>query len=262
MSQPPYGNQPPDGGQPPDGANPPPGGSQSGWGQPNPAGQPGFGQPPTAAAPSYGQPQTGPEPGFDQPTQQFAQPPGKKSPLPFVILGLVVLLIAGGVGLFFVLNDDDPTPVASTTAVQPTESTADTDSSTEDTDSRTEDTDTDSPSGDEPNFADSDEFALTFVELMVDGDYDTALLALCEDGRDASDGDGFADGPALAADFFTELGATTITDGRSTDVYPNPDESDRDVVEFDLETDVGDVQLAVSVLEESGNLTICGYDTL
>jgi len=171
--------------------------------------------------------------------------------------------------LFFVLNDDDPIPIASTTAVQPTESTADTDSSTEDTDSRTEDTDsttedtdTDSPSGDEPNFADSDEFALTFVELMVDGDYDTAFLALCEDGRDASDGNGFADGPALAADFFTELGATSITDGRSTDVYPNPDESDRDVVEFDLETDVGDIQLAVSVLEESGNLTVCGYDTL
>lgn len=291
MSQPPYGNQPPYGGQPPYGSQPSPGGSQSGWGQGNPAGQPSYGQPPTGAQPSYGQPQTGAQPGFGQPTQQFGQPafgagygpppggqppygsgpggpggpygappPGKKSPLPFIILGLVVLLIAGGVGLFFVLNDDDPTPVASTTSPQTTESTTDTETPTEDTGSTTEDTDTDSPGDDQPNFTDSEEFAVTFVESMVDGDYVTAHASLCEDGRDASDGDGFADGQALADDFFEFIGATTITGGQTTDVYPDPDESDRDLVEVDLETDVGDVALVLSVLEEDSELTICGYD--
>lgn len=288
MSQPPYGNQPPYGGQPN------PGGSQSGWGQPNPAGQPGFGPPPTGATPGYGQPPTvPPQPSFGQPTQQYGQqafggggggygvppggpppyaggpgapfggpPPAKKSPLPFIIIGLVVLLIAGGVGLFFALDDDDPTPVASTSS-QPTQTSADTDTPTEDTETPTEDTDTDSPSGDDPNFAESEVVAADFMELMVNGDYDTALGTLCEDGRDPSDGDGFADGQALADDFFTEIGATTITDGQIVSVLSSGD-SDRDVVAFDLDTEVGTVGFEVQVLEEEigADLTICGYDSL
>lgn len=284
MSQPPYGNQPPYGGQPPFGGQPS-GGSQSGWGQPGPAGPSGYGQPPTGAQPGYGQPQTGAQPSFGQPTQQFGQPafggggygsppggqppygggpgspygappPSKKSPLPFIIIGLVVLLMAGGAGLFFALKDDEPTPVADPTTSQTTESTADTNAPTEDTDTPTEDTDTDSPGGDEPNFADSEDTAITFMQLMVDGEYDTARTSLCDDGKEM-----FANGQELADDFFGFIGATTITGGETTDVYADPDESDRDVVAFDLETDVGTVPLIVSILEENGTLTICGYDT-
>jgi len=287
MTQPPYGNQPPYGGQPN------PGGSQSGWGQPPPAGQPGFG-PPTGAAPSYGQPPSVAQPSFGQPTQQYGQPafggggggggygpppgepppygggpgapyggppPEKKNPLPAIIIGLVVLLIAGGVGLFFALDDGDPTPIAITSS-QPTQATTDTDTPTQDTEN-TEDTDTDSPTGDDPNFAESEVVAADFVQSMIDGDYDTALGALCEDGRDPSDGDGFADGQALADDFFTEIGATTITDGQLVSVLSSGD-TDRDVVAFDLETEVGTVGFEVQVLEEEigADLTICGYDSL
>ncbi len=286
MSQPPYGNQPPYGGQPN------PGGSQSGWGQSDPAGQPGFGPPPTGPAPSYGQPPTVAQPSFGQPTQAYGQPaygggggygpppggppsygggpgapygappPGKKNPLPFIIIGLVVLLIVGGVGLFFALDDDDPTPIA-TTSSQPAQTSADTDTTTEDTETPTEDTDTDSPSGDDPNFAESEVVAADFVQSMIGGDYDAALGALCEDGRDPSDGDGFADGQSLADDFFTEIGATTITDGQLVSVTSSGD-SDRDVVTFDLETEVGTVGFEVQVLEEEigADLTICGYDSL
>jgi hypothetical protein len=188
-------------------------------------------------------------------------PPSKKSPLPFIILGLVVLLVAGGVGLFFLLNDDDPTPVAQTTA-QTTESTEDTGDPTEDTSGPTEDTDdTDAPGGSGPNFDDSVAVADAFIELMIDGDYDTAFTTLCSDGQDPSDGDGFADGQALAADFFDALGATTVTGGRSVDIEPS--DTDRDIVTYDLETDVGTVGLEVDVFEETAgeDLTICGYDT-
>ncbi|MDQ3714573.1 MAG: hypothetical protein M3381_00740 [Actinomycetota bacterium] len=290
MTQPPYGNQPPYGGQPN------PGGSQPDWGQPNPAGQPGYG-PPTGATPDYGQSPTVAQPSFGQPTRQYGQPafgggggggggygpppggpppygggpgapfggpePAKKNPLPFIIIGLIVLLIVGGVGLFFALDDGAPTPVATTTS--PALTSEDTDTPTEDTETPTEDTDTDTdtPSGDDPNFAESEVVAADFVQLMIDGDYDTALSALCEDGRDPSDGDGFADGQALADDFFTEIGATTITDGQLVGVASSGD-SDRDVVTFDLETEVGTVGFEVQVLEEviGADLTICGYDSL
>jgi len=263
MSQPPYGNQPSYGGQ----QNP--GGSQSGWGPPNPP-----------VPPSYPPPQTGGLPSYGQPTQQFGQPTGgggygpplggqppygggpsrpygvpqppKKSPLPFIIGGLVLLLVAGGVGLFLLLNDDDPTPIATSTST----STSQTSESTEDTDSPTEDTDTGSPSGD-PNFAESEAVAVVFIELMIAGEYDTARSSLCEDGQDM-----FADGQALADDFLSFLGpgVAAITDGEATDVYADPDQPDRDLVEFDLVTNTGNEALAVSIFEESGNLTICGYD--
>jgi len=285
MSQPPYGNQPPQGGQPPYGGQPGPGGSQSGWGPtnpptpPSPTGQPGFGQQPTAAQPGYGPP-TGAQPGFGAPpTQQFGQPaaggygsppggqppygggpggpygsppPAKKSPLPFIIGGLVLLLIAGGVGLFFALKEDEPTPVAQTTT-QSTQSTEETEESSEDTEESTEDTD-DSPSGDDPNFDDSVSLADAFLELMIAGDYEAARFTLCEDGLDM-----FADGAALAADFFDTLGATSVTGGQSTAI--EPDGSDRDTVTYDLETDVGTVALDVSVFEEDGSRTVCGYST-
>jgi len=300
MSQPPYGNQPPYGGQPPFGGQPPqggqppyggqpnPGDSQAPWGQPGPGSAPGYGQPPTGNLPSYAQPTEAfaqPTPAFGQPgpggggyggppggqppygggpgSPYGAPPPSKKSPLPFIIGGLVLLLVAGGIGLYFILKDDTPTPVATPPTVQTTESTESTEDTadpTEDTESSTEDTG--SPGGDEPNFPESEDFAIEFVQLMVDGDYPTALTLLCADGQDASDGDGFADPQALADDFFLELGATTVTGGETTDVTAAPDATDRDIVTFDLETDVGTVALEVQVLDEDLDLTICGYDSL
>lgn len=217
---------------------------------------PSFGQPATSgygAPPPYG---SGPGSPYGGP------PPSKNSALPFIIGGLVLLLVAGGVALFFVLNKDDPTPVATSSTSQSTVSTPDTGSPTEDTQSPTQDSDTGSPGGDAPNFAESEDVAIAFVQLMIDGNYGAALTRLCEDGRDPSDGDGFADPQALADDFFLELGATTVTGGETTGVLPS--DIDRDVVSFDLETDIGVVSLDVQVLEEEvgADLMICGYDSV
>lgn len=289
MSQPPYGNQPPYGGQPDQ--NPPTYGQPS-YGQQDPSGsQPGWGQTPSVP-PTYAQPSTPPVPSYNEPTQQFGAPAGgyggppyggppygggpgggygtpqppKKNLLPFIIGGLVLLLVAGGVGLFLLLGGDDDTVVADPPVTAETtttsSSTEDTETSdTEDTETTdTEDTDTDTNT-DDPNFAESEDFAISFVQLMVDGDYDSAFALLCEDGQDATDGDGFADAQALGDDFYATIGATTITDGTTTSVVPA--ESDRDLVSFDLETDVGTRSIELQVFEENpGELTICGYDSL
>lgn len=152
------------------------------------------------------------------------------------------------------LDDDDSTPTVTTTSSQTTQPSADTDTPTADTE------DTDSPSGgDDPNFAESEEVATSFVELMAGGDYDTAHASLCENARDDSDGYGFADGQALADDFFAVIGATTVTDAQVVDAHAYPYFTDRDVVEFDLETDSGNVRLILLILEEDGALTICQY---
>lgn len=296
-TQPPYGSQPPYGGQPPSGSQPPYGGQPPHGGQP-PAGQPpyggqpaqggaepGWGQPPPPvpqpppAPPSYGPPPATGLPSYQQPTTTFGQPAGgpgfgappggppygggpgspygapqpKKSPVPFIVLGLVVLLIAGGLGLFLALNKDDPTPIATSITAPTTQ-----DTETADTEPPTEDTG--SPTDTEPNFPDSGAAATSFLHWMIVGDYETAHSALCEDGRDASDGDGFADGQALADDFFGFLQASSVTSSETTDVYLDPDDPDRDVVEVSLATDVGQVPLVISILEEGGDLTICGYD--
>ena len=96
MSQPPNQNLPPYDGQPK------PEGSPSGGGRPEPPARPNYPPPPSGDGPAgpYGAP-----------------PPPKKSQLPFIIGGLVLLLVAGGVGLYFLLKDDaSPTPVAKVTA--------------------------------------------------------------------------------------------------------------------------------------------------
>ncbi len=151
----------------------------------------------------------------------------------------------------------DSTPVVASTTASSTESTGESASSTEDTESSTQDTG--SP-GDDPNFPESETLAVTFVDLMAAGQYDSAHFLLCEDGRDASDGDGFADGQALADDFFGFLGATSVVDFQVTDVHVDPDDSTRDIVWMDIDTDAGSVPVDFSMLEESGTVTICGYD--
>lgn len=127
----------PQGGQP--GAGGP---SQSGWsaGGPDPTqqyGQPAPGAPQGGYQPTEYMPQA--QAGYGEPAPQWGSqpaaypgqggyggpggPPAKKSPLPWIIGGLVLLLVLGGVGLFFLLKEDDPTPIASTSSSVTTEST-------------------------------------------------------------------------------------------------------------------------------------------
>lgn len=156
-------NQPPQGGYPPSGDsgyNPqggPPGAGgqyQGGWsaGPPDPTklygqsgyeGQPGAFQPteqfPQAQggygqpAPAWGQPAGYPEQGGYGGYGGPGGPPPSKSPLPWIIGGLVLLLVLGGVGLFFLLKDDSPTPVATSTSSAASSSAASSSASEEST---------------------------------------------------------------------------------------------------------------------------------
>lgn len=158
--------------------------------------------------------------------------------LPIIIGGLVLLLVAGGVGLYFLLKDDaGPTKVADATA------------------SRTEDPGT--PGGQEPNFAESEDVASGFIQSIIDGDYQAAYGMLAANGQDM-----FPDGQALADDFFLTIGASTVTGAQTTSVTPGGGESDldvRDQVTFELDTDSGTVGFSVQVCEEDGDLKICAY---
>lgn len=162
-NQPPQGGypQPGDGGYDPQGGPPGSGGqSQGGWsaGPPDPTqlygqssyeGQPGLFQPteqfPQAQG-GYGQP----APAWGQPAGYPDQsgyggyggpPPTSKSPLPWIIGGLILLLVLGGVGLFFLLSgDDDPTPVATTSGSASSTEASTEESSEETTEESSEET--------------------------------------------------------------------------------------------------------------------------
>lgn len=269
MSQPPYGNQPP-----PYGSPPPYGGSQPGWGAPQTGGQPVYGSQPTQqfGAPAgggggFGYPPSAPPPYGSGPggPYGYGQPP-KKSPVPWIIGGLVLLLVAGGIGLFFILSgDEDPSTVASTTSVQATETTEETTEESEqseeseeseqsrETEMTTQDSEEPDSGGSGQNFPASQDIALDFVNALVGGDFVGAHSLLCAGGQAAVDPQGLAD------DFFVTLGSTTILGGGISGVAPDGVD---DVVSFDIETDVGVVFLDVLVIEESGILTICGFATV
>ncbi len=142
------------------------GSSQSGWssGNPDPTqqyGQPAYGAQPGAYQPTEQFPQA--QGGYGEPAPQWGQPggyppqggyggpggppPGKSSPLPWIIGGLVLLLVAGGVGLFFLLKDDTPTPIATTTSASTTTEATTTVETTQET---TEGTTQDSTASSEP----------------------------------------------------------------------------------------------------------------
>ena len=91
---------------------------------------------------------------------------------------------------------------------------------------------------------------------MIDADYQAAHGMLAADGQAM-----FPDGQALADDFLT-IGASTVTGTETTSVTPTVGESDldvRDLVTFDLDTDVGAVGFSVQVCEEAADLKICAY---
>lgn len=220
---------------------------------------PGFPAPPPAA-PSYAQYFV------PQPMPAWAPPsaPARPASLPWLIGGLVALLVAGGIGLVFLLQDDatglvadppmqsdpgtgngpvaDPRPVPSPP-----------------TDCLVECTDADAPSGSDPpdteaaNYTGSDDAAVGFVEAIANGDVVGAHEALCGAGKNR-----FPTPEDLVADFYATFGFTTITGARLTDIYAA--DSSADAVVFELETDAGDVVVEVYIVEEGSSLMVCGYD--
>ncbi len=236
MSYPMYGHHPPDAPTPLPYRLPPPNGQQ----QLRPRPMPTWGPPPA---------------------------PPRSSSLPWLFGGLVALLIAGGIGLGLLLQNDFTRVVAD----PPTQSIPggdDVDTGSESrqvpsppSDCLVECTDPEPPDGPDAadtgdaNYSGSDAAATGFVQAIADGDVISAHEALCGAGKNR-----FATPEELIADFYATLGFTTITGARLTDVYAA--DSSADAVVFELETDVGDLDVEVYIVEEGSSLTVCGYDTL
>lgn len=107
MAQPPYGQ--PYNPQPNPGYGPP-----QNYGQPQ-YGQPQYGPPQGYGQPQYGPPQYGPPPGYAQQYQAGYGPPQQpKSKLPWIVTASVVVLVAIGLTLFFVLRGGSATTSSAT----------------------------------------------------------------------------------------------------------------------------------------------------
>jgi len=196
-------------------------------------------------------------------------PPARRTALPWLIGGLVALLVAGGIGLVFLVVKDEG---AGLVADPPAQSAPDNGYGNQDgpavdprpvpsapTDCLVECSETDAPGGPdspdpgESNYTGSDDAAVRFVQAIADGDVDVAHDALCGAGKTR-----IATPEELVADFYATFGFTRISGARLTEVYPA--DSEADAVVFELETDAGDVVVEVYIVEEGSSLAVCGYD--
>lgn len=215
-----------------------------------------------STAPSYPPPYFRPDPSVAWGPPASAKP----TALPWLIGGLVAILIAGGIGLLFLLNDED-TELVADPPIQSDPGNGDGDGPVSDsrpvpsppTDCLVECTDADAPGGsdtpdtEEANYAGSSEAAVGFVEAIANGDVVDAHESLCGAGKIR-----FATPEELVADFYATLGFSTITGARLTDVYAA--DASADAVVFELETEAGEVVAEVYIVEEGSSLTVCGYD--
>lgn len=170
-------------------------------------------------------------------TQSPDRPPvHRRSRLLWIVGGLVVVLIAAGLGFFLVLNDDQPTPTASTSS-QPGSGTADTRQSAGSSEPEGEPSEPDEgrPEGTDANgnpltFAGSPETAGAFLDLMTAQDYDSAYALLTENLRNQ-----YPDALTFADEFLAEVGASAITSWEMSAAYAG---DDHDEISF-LDTDGG-----------------------
>jgi hypothetical protein len=292
MSQPPgqYGGQ-----YGPPGQYGQPGQPQYGQPQPGPYGQPGqpgpYGQPGQPGP--YGQPgQPGPygQPGGGFPPGGpggygpggpggYGQPPRKSSPLPWIILAVVVVLAGVGVLLFFLLRGDDgSTTAASTTSATTTSATSSSAPAMDDAADMgsgslpggatnppsnpggSMQTDSTSASGEE-TYPGSTALAATWLVAMQTGDFDTAFSLTCADLQSAATQSApeynLTPAEFLAAYFYGDtLNSASITDGQLEGVQYDAS-SQQDIVLFSLALDDGTtVEVGVAV---ASDLTVCDW---
>ncbi len=251
----------------------PPGQYGGQYGQPGQYGPPGqYGQP---APGQYGQPGGyGPPggPGFGP--GGYGQPPQKKSVLPWVITAAVVVLAGVGVLLFFLLKDDDDG--GSTTASTSTSASVSTSSSAEQMGAEemggTEvDPDEDLPTGanvpmddmDDDNgggsgdsgeeFPGSIELAATFLQLLVDGDGDTALSLAGADLtaviEELAAGEGLPPGEYLYRRFYASIG-DAAPEAAELLAVEYDSASDLEAISIGISTAAGDFEIVVYVGED------------
>ena len=260
----------------------PPGPYGGQYGLPGPYGQPGqYGQPaqpgPYGQPGRYGPPGGGFPPGGPGGYGPYGQPP-KKSPLPWIVLAVVVVLAGVGVLLFFVLRgDDDPATTAgsSTTSSSPRSSSAPSDESMTPMDTDVSlpggastppptnpggSMEGDSAGGDNGQFAGSDQVALAWVQALFTGDFTTGYDSMCpayqQEIAQAAADNGVTDEDVLAEYFYQSLlGGRGIVDGTLDSVdYSGGD--GLDLASFTLQLDDGSTyDLVVGV---DSTLAVCG----
>jgi len=161
----------------------------------------------------------------------------------------VLLLGLGALGLFLVLNDDEPTPVATTLTTQQTLPTSETEETTEE--STEETTESTEETSEELNFAESPETAQALIDLMAAGDYAGGYATLTPDLQAE-----FADPQAFADELFRTLGATAISSAAVSDAYGHGNHDD---IILDVQTDTGSTELLLAVTEEAGALKVFDF---
>ncbi|UOY03262.1 hypothetical protein [Blastococcus sp. PRF04-17] len=225
-----------------------------------PQGPPGTGPyGPPGGYPSAGPPPAGyPPPGYGPPTQ-----PPKKGLLPWLIVGLAVLVSGVGVALVVLLTgkDDDPEPQAATSSSSPATS-----SSAEPTREATGDL----PGGAqvaEPaddgggRFEGSGDVALAWVQAMADGEFQTAYDLSCAEVQDAATSAAATNtgDPAweLGTYFFEQvLGGVGFTEG-TFDSVEHQSASNTDMATFTLLLDDG--QSFTLLVYVTPDLTVCDF---
>jgi hypothetical protein len=255
---------------------PPPPGQSSPYPPPSrPYGQPApYGPPPTGQQPNFGQPAYGPPPqapggfpagGYGQPPQ----PPEKKGLLPWLIVGLAVLVSGVGVALVFLLTGKDDDSSSDNQAATSSSSSSSSSSASPSADHGHE------PAGDLPGgaqvvvpdndgggqFEGSGDVALAWVQALADGDFQTAYDMSCAEVQDAAAtaSVGGTEDPAweLATYFYEQtLGGVGFTEG-TFDSVTYQETSNQDMAAFTLQLDNGDTfTLLVYV---GPDLTVCDF---
>ena len=245
--QPPYGPPPGSYGPPPGSYGPPPGS----YGPP-----PGsYGPPPGSYGPppgSYGQP---PQPGPYGPPGQFGgpggygRPPGR-GPLPWIIAAAVVVLVAVGAVVLFVVRGSDTTPTATdrTTSGTAEESSAvptmPTDTSIPGGATPTGTVAAQGASGGDARFPGSDDAALTWMRAMYQQDFEKAYAMTCPSLQQVADDAGQRAGTSgpqiLGAAFFRDAAQGETIEGGTLDSVEYSSDDDADVASFTLELGNGD----------------------
>ena len=235
MSQPPYG--------PPPGQYPSPYGPGPQYGQ--------YGPPPYGyGAPGFGQAPPPPP------------PPKKTGLLPWLIVGGAVLLSGLGILLVVLLRPDQP---AGTTDAATNSTPAATSSSTPSASApargelpggaRVADQDT----GGQARFDGSDQVALSWVQAMADGDFQTAYDLSCADVQQSAIAADDGSGPAwtLGSYFFEQtLSGQGFSEGTFDSIIYNSD-ADSDIASFTLQLDDGEEFLLLVYVQGDG--TVCDF---
>jgi hypothetical protein len=233
----------------------PPGPYGPPYGVPTPYGQPAYGQP---GPPQYGLPGA-----YGAPPQP-PQPPARKNLLPWLIVGGAVLLSGIGIGLVLLLGGGD-SGTEERAAVATTSSAPATSSSAEPSQ--------ESALGDLPGgaqvaeptqaagnaFPGSDEVALTWVDALADGDWQTAFDLSCAEVQDAATTAAAGGDPAyeLGRYFYEQtLGGVGFTEG-TFDSIQFDETTGTDIGAFTLALENGETFTLLVYVQP--DLTVCDF---